>query len=58
MIMTVAYPKKGWPWTDQDDRDLRLWYETKSIREISDSLGRTPHSIYARVRALGLGNSR
>lgn len=55
--MTVAYPSKGWPWTDKDDGDLRLWYETRSIRELSDLLGRTPHAIYARARALGLRTS-
>lgn len=57
-MMSVAYPRKGLPWTDVDDNTLRLWSETMNTREIADLLGRTSHSVYERKKVLGLSQSR
>jgi hypothetical protein len=57
-MVSVAYPRKGRPWTDVDDDTLRLWSETMNTREIADLLGRTSHSVYERKKVLGLSQSR
>lgn len=57
-MVTIAYPRKGLPWTEVGDGHLRQWYETKGTAEIADLLGRTSHSVYERMRLLGLPNAR
>jgi hypothetical protein len=57
-MVKVAYPRTRLPWTDIEEQKIRLWFETKSTREIADLLGRTTNSVYARAKALGLGTSR
>lgn len=46
-------------WTREDDRALRrLWDEKISVDEVAQRLGRTPASIYGRLRWFGLNPAR
>ncbi len=57
-MVKIAYPRSGLPWTEIEERKIRLWFESKGTGEIAALLGRTTNSVYARAKALGLGSDR
>ncbi len=57
-MFKTAYPRSGLPWTIFEEEKLRGWFVNKRMKEIADLLERTPSSVGARAKALGLRNGR
>ncbi len=57
-MFKTAFPRSGLPWTSLDEEKLCGWFVGKTMKEIADLLGRTPSSVSARAKLLGLRKCR
>ncbi|MCL6598969.1 MAG: hypothetical protein K6T81_09520 [Alicyclobacillus macrosporangiidus] len=47
-----VFDHRSVPWSQEDDDYLLQWYGRDSVHDLSYALGRTPWSIYERIKQL------